>query len=390
MIERRKIVLEWPEPPHVLYPEQRAALADDVGVDLCVAGVGGGKTSTGATKIVRWALGRPRRRDGTPACYAVIGRDYRLVKEGQLAEVENQLRRLRSVPFAALVARSIAGQAPMIELRNGVTILGFSGSDPDRMRGFALDGVWLDESEWQPAKAFEIALQRQRSAEAIRAIVTSSPSGSGWLWQLVEGSRPEWNELRKAVPIRIHRWGSRVAANKDEVLDAIAAAAEAVSPGKSRQELDGLFLGTKEAPFVSPFGQCESAFVERLTLDAAGSRGFVLGIDLGKSVDYTALVVLGARGHVLEIDRFNASSLPSHVRRDQFYVYVEQRVLELQRTWRIPLLKVDTAMMGSAFADGLRQKLGGVALVEGLRTDSASRKGRPSRGSGSRSNEARS
>lgn len=369
MTVQRIVLSGWPpaaaDGSRRLFQPQRAMLACDDGIDIGIAGVGGGKTVVGALKLLRWALRFPRARDGKPALYFVVGRDYRLVREVQLAEIDALLR-CCSIPYRALVRRTVAGDEPRIELVNGAVIMGYSGTHPDRMRGPAAMAAWLDEAEWQPLEAFVIALQRMRSSLPVRMVVTSSPrmSNHAWLWQLISGEFPTWDAMRRDIAIRVHRWSSADNRSNDPgTLAVIRSATEASRPGMARQELDGLFVGTSEAPMPGIFEGAEKAFPAEIELSAQDAAAACVGIDLGRSQDWTVAVVLSRSGCVLGIDRFNASSAPSNVSRDDFYLYAEERLSQFVRAWRVPLVKMDTAMHGEAFAASFRRNMGQSRVV---------------------------
>ena len=354
--------------------KQARALASDSGIDLIVGGLGSGKSDVGALKLIRWALKYPRRKDGSPTKWLILGPDFSLLREEQMQKVLEQAARFSNLPYSGVVRRVCYGQDPRIYLCHDQVLLCRSGTEPRRMRGHQFQGMWMDEAEFQHETAFTMALTRMRSAEAIRAVVTTSPQAArnSWVWPLISGTNDGYNKLREKTAVRVHRWRSKDnPANEPGVLDAIGAALEAGAPGTSAQELDGLFLGTHEAPERSAF-DFQRAFVGRLTLRPPEDRAAVLGVDLGKQHDFTWLTVLSASGVVLFMQRFNAST--ANAPRNAFYPWVERRIIELVESWRIPVVKIDTAMQGASFAETLRRALGSKARIDGYGTDAPKRK----------------
>lgn len=355
------------------FPAQAKVISESTGIIAVVAGIGGGKSDMGAWFSNGWALDL-RRADGSPPVIGIVGRDLPLVRKVQLAKMMKLLRRL-DAPLAAIVRGGedgfYGGNDPRIEFANGATALGFSGRDPDRMAGHELDAVWIDEADLQPEAVFTMALERQRAGRAPRIIVTSSPRLSGWMRSLLRGDDKRWDDLKARGIVRVYR--SRSADNphlSSEQLALIRAAVEAHTPGLAAQELDGLLLGTEEAPAVGAL-DVSRAFVERHEFTAP-PRAAVLGVDLGKTVDFTWLVVLDTTGVLIHQERFNAGT--PGVPRDGFYPWVEAHVARLVSEWRIPVVRLDAAMHGASFAESLGKVLKDKARVEGYRTDSPRRK----------------
>lgn len=354
--------------------KQERALVPDTGIDLIVGGLGSGKSDVGSLKLLRWALRNPRRKDGSPTKFLILGPDFSLLRDEQMQKILDHAARLSELTYNTIVKRVCYGQHPSIFLCHDQELLCRSGTEPKRMRGHQFEGMWMDEAEFQQERAFTLALTRMRSAPAIRAVVTTSPQTvrNSWMWPLLSGTHDGYNKLREKTAVRVHRWRSTDnKANEPEVLEAIGAALEAGSPGTTAQELDGLFLGTHEAPDRGVF-DFQKAFVARLQLTEAEARAAVLGVDLGKQHDFTWFTILSRTGVVLAMHRFNASTV--NAPRDAFYPWVERRIVELVEEWRVPLIKIDTAMQGASFSETLRRVIGTRARVEGFATDAPKRK----------------
>jgi len=354
--------------------KQEQVLVSDTGIDLIVGGLGSGKSDVGALKLLRWALRYPRRKDGSPSKWLILGPDFSLLREEQMQKILEAATNLGELSYKAVVKRVCIGQDPRIYLSSDQVLLCRSGTEPKRMRGHQFSGMWQDEAEFQEEAAFTMALTRMRSADAIRAVVTTSPQTvrNSWVWPILSGTHDGYNKLREKTEVRVHRWRSRDnLANEAEVLEAIGAALEAGSPGATSQELDGLFLGTHEAPDRGVFDY-EPAFVSRLVLAPEQARAAVLGVDLGKQHDFTWLTVLSETGVVLFMQRLNASTI--NAPRDAFYPWVERRIVEIVTRFAVPVVKIDTAMQGASFAETLRRVLAGRARVDGYATDAPKRK----------------
>lgn len=371
----RGIVLGWKP----LFAAQRAMIANDAGIDIGVAGVGAGKSQSAGAKMLMWPLRHPRRKNGTPTEGVIIGKDYRMIRANQFEEVlakardmwtwDEQARALVPFPYEAVITKVVGGDEPRIEFSNGTKLHGFSSTTLDRMRSFQFDYTWIDESEFQPREAITMGLNRMRGADPIRMVITSSPAGAseGWLWAIISGKFPEWDELRRSTPIRVHRFTSADNPTlSPATLATIRAAMNAQRPGLATQELDGKFLGTEEAPLQGAF-DWSRAFAGRLQLSREESKPVVLGVDLGAKHDWTVLVVMSAAGVVLELERFKESTVA--IAEESFFPYVESRIISMLAKHGIPLVVMDTAWTGASLAQFLGQKLGDRAQVLGFKTD---------------------
>jgi hypothetical protein len=303
---------------------------------------------------------------------AVVGRDFKLVRRVQLAKIMAHARRL-DAPLAAVVRDGEdglkGGQEPRIEFANGVVAMGWSGADVDRLTGHELDWAWVDEADLQDERVFTMCLERQGAARTVRLIVTSSPRASGWLRAIVLRQDSRWDPLWARGLVRVHRWATEDnPALSPDTVAVVRAALEAQQQGLSRQELEGKFLGTDEAPTIGSltFGR---AFVGRLALTSEEARPAALGVDVGETFDFTWLTVLSAKGVVLAQHRFNANT-PGVVREQLFPVVIE-RVVEHATRWRVPRVVVDTSKAGAPVAQFVKarlRELGSSVHVEGYAT----------------------
>jgi hypothetical protein len=356
---------------------QDRVLACVDGVTLAVGGVGSGKSEAGALRLLKWALLHPRRKDGAPTKWMIVGPEFGLIRSEQFAKVLNHARRIKGLGSDGIIRRIVTGQNPKIELHNGATLVGFSGDQYARMEGVEIDGFWMDEAQRQPEDSFQTAIQRLRSSSEIRGVVTASPEDSpGWLWRVISGDE-SYSEFRqtliaRGVGLRVFRWTSRHnEANEGGVLDVIAAVLKAKGAAKSLQKIDGRFPGTPESPSLGVINYAR-AFVGRATLDPLDAIPCVLGIDIGESVDFTWLTVMSSRGVVLWMERFNAGS--PGVPRDTFYEWLSAHVEEVAIVWRVRKLVLDIAKAGKPVAHYLAGRLKGRFKVEGVDTGINGRK----------------
>lgn len=144
---------------------------NDYRIWAILAGRGYGKTRTGSETVRAWASANPG------GHYAVLAKSNREV-----------LNICFEAPRAGLVAvfppeeiSTFQRGFGMITLRlaNGSIIRGFSSEAPDALRGYAFDGVWLDEfGAWHPATAqacYDMLWFCMREAGSPRMIITTTP-----------------------------------------------------------------------------------------------------------------------------------------------------------------------------------------------------------------------
>lgn len=353
---------------------QAALLSVDRGILLSAGALGSGKSEPGALRLLKWALRNPRRPDGRPTKWYVIGPDFSLIKQEQFEKILEHARRLRG---AQVVKRVVGGQDPRIVLCHDQVILGRSSTDPNRLRGHEVDGFWLDEAQNVEEKAFRIAISRLRSTTAVRVVITGSPEDSpDWVWKFLSGEDEGYNKVRQRLldegsGLWAFRWSTAMnKANTGGVVGVVRAILDASAQGASAQELEGRFPATPEAPSlgVIDYGK---AFVGKVTLPLGEVQPAVLGIDIGESIDFTWFTVMSSRGVVLAMERFNAGT--PGVPRSEFFPYLEERIAAVAKRWRVNRVVIDSAKSGKAIQQNVSRKLSGFK-VEALATDAPGKK----------------
>lgn len=333
---------------------QEPVLGHDTGVDILVGGVGSGKSDVGAFKFLRWVFQHPRRKDGRPTQGLILGKDFRNAGDSQFLKLREQVARL-DLPAGRVIVKELGpglDHPPTLFFSNGVRVCAFTGKDTNATRSYEADFLWADEAEEMDALSFVTALGRLRSAEAVRAIATSNPAGGGWIYPMLAGDYPEWDEIREANDVRFFRWASRQNKfNDPKVMRTLRAAYRATSPGLELQELGGRFLGTAEAP-GSQILQYVRAFVGKVALKPGRERAVVVGADLGKSEDFVWLTAANVAGVVLAQDRFNMTEVD--VSEDAYWPFVADRLIQFAVTWGASRINLDLARGGDQFAAMLR------------------------------------
>jgi phage terminase large subunit-like protein len=139
-------------------------------VHAIVAGTGFGKTRTGAETVRRWA----KRRVGT---YAVIAKNDREVRRICFEAPKAGL--LAVIPPQDVAGYKKGAGETELTLTNGSRIMAFSAETPDNLRGYAFDGIWIDEmaafSKNTAQDTWDVAMFRLREAVDPHVIVTTTP-----------------------------------------------------------------------------------------------------------------------------------------------------------------------------------------------------------------------
>jgi phage terminase large subunit-like protein len=127
-------------------------------------------TRTGAETVRRWA----KRRVGT---YAVIAKNDREVRRICFEAPKAGL--LAVIPPQDVAGYKKGAGETELTLTNGSRIMAFSAETPDNLRGYAFDGIWIDEmaafSKNTAQDTWDVAMFRLREAVDPHVIVTTTP-----------------------------------------------------------------------------------------------------------------------------------------------------------------------------------------------------------------------
>lgn len=181
-----------------------------------------------------------------------------------------------------------------IEFPGGGEVAVRSADNPDSLRGEGLDLVVMDECAFIQEDAWSEALRPALADRQGRAVFISTPKGRNWFWrvfqrgQMGEDSYASWQMPTSDNPY---------------IDPAEVEAARAGMPDRIfRQEFLAEFLDDAGGVFRGVVQAATAAALER---GVAGGQ-YAIGVDWGKSADFTALAVVdvGARA-LVHLDRFN-------------------------------------------------------------------------------------
>ena len=142
---------------------------EEFNIWLILAGRGWGKTRTGATDIVLYALRNP---DTQSAVIAPTSGDLRRVCFEGVSGIVKQ------IPEECYLEgyKSYNKSTSEIQLANGSKIMGFSASEPDRLRGSQYHRAWCDElAAWRYPEAFDQVMFGLRLGENPQCVITTTP-----------------------------------------------------------------------------------------------------------------------------------------------------------------------------------------------------------------------
>jgi len=224
------------------------------------------------------------------------------------------------------------------ELYNGTVIRMRSAEWPMTLRGPNIDGViWVDEAAYIKREAWSIIRQRVNVTQA-PIFTTTTPNRLNWYKDEVDfagilgdeyGEFQEGNRFVSHYPTDAFPWVS-----EEEIQDV-----------KRSMTLD-LFEQDYMAKFVSPhlgvFRRLDEAMSREPIVKRDDSQ-YVMGLDLAKQQDWTAVIIMDGRGQILHIDRWNKID----------WIIQRERIKTLSEKWNC-LVVLDSSNVGAMFEEDLR------------------------------------
>lgn len=153
---------------------------------MILSGRGWGKTRTGAEAIKQLMLDNPGCRIGIIGMTAGAVRDTCYEGESGLVEV--------LPPDTILKYNRSLGQ---LTLKNGSRAFSFSGSDPEKLRGFQSNFLWMDElcAFNYAQEAWDMSMMGLRLGDHPRIIITTTPKPSDLIRELVKRGQETPDEV---------------------------------------------------------------------------------------------------------------------------------------------------------------------------------------------------
>ncbi len=171
---------EWVE--YVARPSQLTPKdSEDWNIWLILAGRGWGKTRTGAMDALIYAMRHP------DVQVAVVTPTFGDLKR---TAFEGPSGILRHIPEGCLMrgrGQGYNSSGAAIKLANGSQILGFSATEPDRLRGPQFHRAWCDElAAWRYTETFDQLMFSLRLGSQPKCIITTTPRPTQLVQDLIK------------------------------------------------------------------------------------------------------------------------------------------------------------------------------------------------------------
>lgn len=161
--------------------EEQIPLEGDWNIWLILAGRGWGKTRTGAMDVISYGLANP---ESQIAVVVPTFGDLRRVAFGGVSGI------LANIPPELLLeGRGQGYNAANQEIRlfNGTKIMGFSATEPNRLRGPQFHRAWCDElAAWQYPDTFDQLMFGLRLGANPRCVITTTPKPTAQIKSLLK------------------------------------------------------------------------------------------------------------------------------------------------------------------------------------------------------------
>ncbi|OQA96948.1 MAG: Terminase-like family protein [Chloroflexi bacterium ADurb.Bin222] len=235
-------------------------------------------------------------------------------------------------------------QVPGAEVRQGDLMVRFPGGgsvqvrsadDPQSLRGEGLTLAVMDECAFMAEAAWAEALRPALSDRLGGALFISTPKGRNWFWRL-------WQRGQDDSEADWRSWQFPTATNPYIAPGEIDAARRDLPERIYQQEYEALFLD--DAGGV--FRKVMAAATLQPAPPSAG-RQYVMGVDWGKSNDFTVLTVLDAgSGEMVCMDRFNRID----------YAVQRGRLAALAEKYRPTVILAESNAMGEPIIETLQRE----------------------------------
>jgi predicted phage terminase large subunit-like protein len=148
---------------------------------LILAGRGWGKTMTGAMDVLFYALRNPE------VQVAVVTPTFGDIRRVAFGGVSGILKYLPKECMLGGSGRGYNATASEINLYNGSKIMGFSATEPDRLRGPQFHRAWCDElAAWQYPDTFDQLMFGLRLGENPQCVITTTPKPTSIIRNLLK------------------------------------------------------------------------------------------------------------------------------------------------------------------------------------------------------------
>ncbi len=224
----------------------------------------------------------------------------------------------------------------MVTALNGGEVSVRSSDNYDALRGEGLDFVVLDECAFIAEPTWTEALRPSLSDRQGRAMFISTPKGRNWFWRYwqlgQDASQQEWRS-----------WQFPTSANPFIKASEIEAARQSLPERTFEQEYLAEFLEDGGGVFRKVL---TAATLQPQDGPIPGHQ-YVMGVDWGKSNDWTVITIWDATTHdLVALDRFNQID----------YAFQMERLRVLVDRWQPDCIRPETNSMGEPLVEQLQRE----------------------------------
>jgi len=300
-------------------------------------GVKGGKTRCGSREFTKMCLAKP-------GCLAwLVAPSYQQLQAAEY-DLLNYLHQLG-------VYKNRNKVKHWIWLKNGVWIQGRSADWPDNLRGPNVDIIWADELAFMKEDAWWILLERRQATRGA-IIGTTTPGDRGWFWTECQAAGlpasqdygAYESEDQTYFVSHYPTWHFPWVDKKD--IDRVRVRMPKMMFDR---EYGALFMTDENAVFR----HVDEATHYELPKPENERPEHVLGLDLAKWQDWTAVVIMDARGIVRFVDRWHLTD----------WTVQRIRVVELAKKWNASVI-IDRSNVGSMFEEELAKEVKSVTPMD--------------------------
>lgn len=224
-----------------------------------------------------------------------------------------------------------------------------SADGADSMRGDAVYDGWWDEPAGVKEDRWTLEFRPSIMDTHGRVIFTGTPAGKGWYFQL-------WTRGQDKTQTDYESWAFSSYTNPYLDPKEIDEFKRDMPELAYRQEILAEFLDDVGSVFRR-IRECIGGSLE----EPQPGKRYVVGCDLAKHEDFTVVIVLDERGHLVFFDRFSQLD----------WVFQSKRIVEICKRYNNARLLLDSTGVGDPIYDQLRRS--GLS-VEGYKFTNASKK----------------
>ena len=220
-----------------------------------------------------------------------------------------------------------------IDLPKGGSIAIRSAHNPDKLRGAGIDFAVLDEAAWMPAHIWHSVIRPMLATTRGGACFLSTPNGRNWFWERHQDGLD---------PLQ-HDW---------DAFHFSTAQSHLVHPDEIQTLQHNTPEHIWENEYQAKFSDDRGQVFRRISDTAAPApydqpqpgHPYVVGVDWGRSKDYTAIAVLDAsNGKMVALERFN--QVGWEIQRD--------RLTQIVQKWRPQVVWAEANSIGEPNIEAL-------------------------------------